>query len=313
VVATHWARIGGVILAAGSLGAILSVNFTQLLLARLVQGVGVASVLLALLRILVAAKGSGDVAGWMSRFQSAQLMGILVGPLVGGVVAGAFGLRSTYWLLGIAGLVVACVPGLGLEPLVDPETARPEVKPRKRFHLPPGVRTALLMEFSVFVARAGGQLTLLPLLAVDDLGLSPAMVGIALATSGVAHLSTMPLARRTTTRLDRRLGCALALVGMGVGLFLHSTVTNFVGLLAVSTVVGIASSLAFLLPAVMVSDAPKEGQSVALGLYRACGSLGSVLSPWVMGLLVEIRDVRFAFMICALVLVALGSLFAVLR
>jgi MFS family permease len=63
----------------------------------------------------------------------------------------------------------------------------------------------------------------------------------------------------------------------------------------------------------MVSDAPKEGQSVALGLYRACGSLGSVLSPWVMGLLVEIRDVRFAFIICALVLVTLGSLFAVLR
>lgn len=300
-------RIGGFSLALAAIGGALAGSFAQLLVWRMVQGLGVATILLALMRVLVAKSRDLDTAQSVSSYQSWQLIGVLSGPLIGGFVADAAGLQSPYWILAVAGGIVA----FGSRPLNVLREATPDLSrhTQKSPLFVRGIGTALVMEFFVFVARAGAQLTAIPLLAVGTLGLSPAQVGIALGVSGASHLLSMPLARRVSVRVPRMYSCVLAVAGMGIAVAAHAYVSSFVHLLIASVALGAMSSLGFMLPAVIVSElAPVGRESRALGLYRASGSLGSVVGPALIALLLTYQEPAATLGFCGLLLVGAAPL-----
>jgi len=127
---------------------------------------------------------------------------------------------------------------------------------------------------------AGVYDTLVPLFGRDALGLSTVGIGVVLAVALAGELVVMYPAGAMADRIGRRPVLLPSLVAMAVltaALGLAGSVAAYVALLAVF---GVATGVAGVAPAAMLSDVVPEGSTgTAIGLFRFCGDLGFILGP----------------------------------
>lgn len=111
--------------------------------------------------------------------QGALLTGVAVGPAVGGLVAEFLGLRAPFFLVGITAVGAAVYSYFRLaEPsiLVEDDHGEPEA-PNWSFLRQPAYLSLCVISLALFATRAGARVTLAPLIAYDELGLSEGEIG----------------------------------------------------------------------------------------------------------------------------------------
>ena len=107
--AGHWSErfgrrklliLGPLITAAGSFGFAVATSFPQLLVWRVLQGVGSAVLTTAAMVALADLSAPGNRGRIMSLYQGSLLLGAGAGPALGGVIAGAWGFRAPFFMFG---------------------------------------------------------------------------------------------------------------------------------------------------------------------------------------------------------------------
>lgn len=279
--------LGCVIMVFFSAGAALAPNYGILLLCRLGQGVGMSAALLGSLGFMFSSS-SGEVGSDIAGFQGAQLLGLLVGPFVGGLVAEAAGLRFPFWLNALFAFVSVAL----LVPVV-----RKSGTSRRRLQQTSGrwtqftqlvrlarFRVLLGIEMLLFVVRIGVQLTLLPLFASQVAGLSESEIGQVLALAAASHLLVVRLAGRVVEHFPDRYVAATGLAAMGIVVGMHRYADSFADLAVLSLVLGLVGAVAYIVPPVMAGRIGRAGtEGLVVGVYRTAGSSGSVLGPLLVG------------------------------
>jgi MFS family permease len=91
-------QIGLAILGGSTLLFILASQFTDLLILRTLQGVGVALDLPAVLAIMTVSTKQVTRGGSMGIFTSARMAGFAIGPLIGGYLYDTFGFNSAFYV-----------------------------------------------------------------------------------------------------------------------------------------------------------------------------------------------------------------------
>lgn len=304
---------GPLITAIGMIGSGLAPTIWALLAWRFVAGAGSALYMTGAQIYLIDIAGEDQRARYIATNQGALLLGVSVGPAVGGLLADTYGLRVPFIVVGIGALLTAFYSFFRL-----PETLRPDAErepmsaaatsqARRSFVTSRQFVAVGVVSFAIFSIRSGVRQTLVPLAGVDQLGLDTGDLGLIFTALGVVGLFLIGPAGWAADRLGRKPAIVptgyLAAAGVAVTALSPNIEWFLAGLLLSAIGTGVSGPA----PAAFVADiAPPELRGSAMGMYRTAGDFGVVLAPVASGALADSTSIRIAMLVnAAMVTVAI--------
>ncbi|MCP4249840.1 MAG: MFS transporter, partial [bacterium] len=118
----------------------------------------------------------------------------------------------------------------------------------------PAFVALMFVSISVFFMRSGARLTLLPLYAGEELGLSEARIGLVLAVGAMMTLAVVNVGGWLLDRVGRVPVLILGLLATGAAIAAHGAVTTLPGLLVVSVGFGLAAGIMGTAPPTLAGD-----------------------------------------------------------
>jgi MFS transporter, DHA1 family, multidrug resistance protein len=258
-----------------------------------------------------------QVTGGLGKVQSARVLGLAAGPLLGGLLADALGYRA------------ACVAsaGLGAVALIVVVALVRDGRPRRVVSHPAGRRdrsvravlgsSAFLSVLSVVLTTRLVERTFDPVLPLlisyreAAGGLGVATVTALITSAGLfAAAASSALAGRVVARLDRDRTLRGALVVVLLGLLAMTVVTPWPALLAIRVLIGAALGLTLTLGyATTADETPRERYGLALSVLGTGSSYGATIGLMGAGALAMV-SLPLVFLVDGLLVgaVALGHL-----
>jgi DHA1 family multidrug resistance protein-like MFS transporter len=307
--------VGLVILALGTFVAAATRSVPILLVCLLVQGAG-SSAFITTALAAVADLGTPETRlRDMSAYQGATLIGISIGPGLGGLAAAAWGYGGPFLLQGIMALLAIAV--LISAPLPLARASKPPGASAPSSAAPPLVATLVglaVITYGVFFARVASNWVLLPLIAKTSLGMSLTTIGLMLTAGAIANLATLPLTGIAARRFGRNAIIYLANAATVGALLLlagaHSAPLLWVTALLLGGTSGLAAPT---LSAIAADAAPPGRLGAAMGLMRTMTDLAIVTGPIAVGLVADALGLgyRGGLGAASLVLAATTLVFAI--
>jgi len=239
----------------------------------------------------------------LSLYQGSLLLGVSVGPAVGGLTAELLGLRAPFVVVGVLAAVCA-VWALREMPETHPTPSVPSAAASSGGA--PGASTAAslrmlftnagftlvsLVTFSIFFTRTGSRQTVVALLGNEEFGLSAGALGGVFAMMAVVNLVMIGPAGAWSDRFGRKrvIVPSTLLAAAALGLF---AVTGSLALFLTSAVLlALGTGLAGPAPAAYAADViPAEARGLGMGLYRTYSDVGFVVGPPLLGSIADATD-----------------------
>jgi MFS family permease len=308
--------VGAVIVGISSVGAGAAPNFPALVILRGAGGIGSAFFLGGLTAHIIGTISAEQRGRAMSVFQATIGIGLLLGPLAGGLLAAAAGLRAPLFLYGAICIVAAPVvvrvmssahtpsSALADAPVLDdpvPAPAAPAWERLKPLFGDSAYRAALIGSAAGFYVSGGIQ-TLIPGFWEDVLHRSTGSVGLPFTVLALTSLAVVWHAGSLSDRRGRKFALVPALAATGILAAVMGSVTSALALLVFIALLGVASGYARPGPTSIVADvASPEQRAVAVAGYRTAADVGALVGPIVVGVVAQYLGYGPAF-------IAVGSL-----
>ena len=316
--------LGPLLNAAGALGLAFSGSFVELLIWRVVQGAGSAVVTTAAM-IAVADISSRENRGRvMSMYQGSLLLGAGAGPAFGGIMADAYGVRAPFLAFAVL-TILAAIWALLRIPETRPDAAPQEASKPGVAALPePTLRQVMgdmlrnrnfilisAVTLGIFFTRSGGQMTLLPLLGHNVLGMSESQIGLAFTLIAGCNFVALYFAGTLADRLGRKAVIVPSGLLTALSIVLFMVTGSVEAFFRNAFLLGVGTGLGGPAPAAYATDiVPRARMGPAMGLYRSISDLGLVIGPVLLGAIVDISGYNLAFGVNALILIVTTAAFA---
>lgn len=313
--------LGGAITIAGTIGCALAPSYEVFLVARFVAGAGAAFVLTAGQIVLADIASPHNRGRVMATYQGVFLFSVGAGAFPGGWLADRFGLASPFWANAVLATVVTLLAFVyvpetrGLRKDAGGRTtAVPSLSFRAQLQLisqVPGFAQICLTSFAAFFARTGGLFNVVPLIAEDDIGLSPDQIGLGIGMISIMGLVLVYPSGALVDRFGRKSVIVPSTLLTGVAILGFGVAGSFVGFIACSLIWSAASGISGAAPAAYAADiAPPGLVAPSMGLYRALADAGYVAGPLLLGVISDIQSPVAALITTAALLVTSAALFA---
>ncbi len=304
--------LGAALFAAGNLAAGLAADIWLLIFCRLVAGAG-SSMFLTVGHVIVADLSTPENRGrYMSYLELSFLIGISLGPVIGGFMAELFGYQSPFFLVAALSTIGSLWALLRI-PETRPVTAQhgsagSRVRLSELVH-PPLLGLAVVA-LTTFLTRAGARLGLIPLIGAA-VGLSPGQIGLVYTGTIVVEAGLMPIAGTMADRLNRRIVLVISLLIHAVGPVVLIVQQNPLGFIVASLVLGLGTALGGpSLPSYAADVAPRGGgPGLTMGLYRTYGDIGFLIGGPLLGWIADQSDFSGALASNAALLVLATAVF----
>ncbi|MBN2186387.1 MAG: MFS transporter [Dehalococcoidia bacterium] len=328
--AQRWGRrplliIGPALVAISALSCGLATDYWQLVVFRLLQGVGSALFSVAAIIAIGEISPPANRGQFMSLFWGAFLVGLSFGPTLGGFAGEYLGYRAPFFCFaGLASLATLW----GYLRIPETKNMRSTGTAKTSSNSPAKIASAktspplylnlnfiLICTVTLFTlfTVSGTQITLIPILGYERLGLTESQVGLTLTVIAIMQLALVFLVGRLSDKLGRK---ALIVPGsivtiLGLLMFTHSASYRFFLLSAL--VLGIGIGFGGVIPTAYAADvAPPENYEHTMALYRTMSDLGFVIGPILLGRLKDTSGLDFPFFLSAGLLFGAMILFATL-
>ena len=312
---------GPLVTAVGMVGSGFAGGIGDLLAWRFLAGAGSAMYMTGAIVYLTDISTAETRARFIGTNQAALLVGVSIGPAVGGLLADAFGLRVPFHVVGVAALIAGVYAYLRI-----PETLTPEIRKQNQVEQArsgerrvwlsllrsPNFAAVSVVTFGIFFTRAASRQTLVPLLGTARLGLSAGTLGgIFSAMAMIQVVLVLPAAT-----LADRFGRKAAIVPSGIvvmaGLMLYGQSETLSIFLLASLLLALGTSVAGPAPAAFAADiAPPSARGLTMGLHRTMGDVGFVTGPPLLGWLADHTSFGWGFTANAILMGASALIFAV--
>ena len=228
-----------------------------------------------------------DVRGRVSSlFGGMSRLGFLIGPLLGGFIAGRWGFEAAFIVTGVT-------TALGIVPLMvapDDQGDRPNHEKSQPSSLLTVIRehkrslvTAGVVQLGVIAVRSGRQ-AVLPFLGVA-VGLDVSEVGLLIAIGVASELLLVPVAGLLMDRFGRLAAVVPSLSLFGVGLLLAAAASTATALIGAGVVMGLGNGLGAGTMLTIGSDlAPQRDPSRFLSVLGTTRDTGRVFGPLLVGM-----------------------------
>ena len=251
--------------------------------------------------------------GWLS-FGAAA--GTSVGPMLGGVLVAHFDYQAAFWVVlafSSGGLIL-----LGLQNTKDPDSTVSsysliqDARQARAMTRDPQVMMILIFTFGIIFA-ASLRSSFLPLLLRAE-GLSEFSVGVLISAFAITATSIRLVFGRLLVIFDRNKLLAVSMLAIIVAVGLLPSMFSTAGFAILISIFGLGFGITQPLSMVMIADLANPKQSgLFMGLRFTALMLASLLSPIVLGLIIETFGLRPAFYAAALVVVLVGSYMFIFR
>ncbi len=312
--------LGGIVSGLGNLWCALAGTFTEFMLARFVAGIGAGIVLTVGAVILADISTPARRGRMMSLYQGAFLFAVGIGPLPGGLLAEAFGLRMPFVFYAIAGLIAGIIVWFAIPETRDRSTNRrtdqsePELPFRQQMRLlmrKRGFMLISLVGFTQAVVRTGGLFSIVPVLAADQIGLSTDRIGFGLALGILVGLLVAYPGGIVADKYGRKAVIVPATVLVGISMASFCIAQSFAWFVASCLAWGAAASFSSAAPQAYAADtAPAGMNAAAISGFRMLSDVGYVVGPIGLGLMVDWRGAQQSLLFAAAMIIATGLLFA---
>jgi MFS family permease len=296
---------GLVVVAASSLATAFAQTYVQLLVLRGLGGIGSTMFTVSAMALLVRLAPPHMRGRVTSAYASAFLIGGMIGPVLGGALAG-FGLRTPFVVYAVALVLAATLVGVRLDGtrLRPAKTGGPTAPPmRVRDALGHRAYVAALGSgFANGWCNFGVRVAVLPQLAVavhDDTWVA----GVALALAAAGTAATLQVSGRLADSLGRRPLVVGGLLVTAVSLGPLGLSSSLAVLLALSVLSGVGAGLVNPGQQASVADVIGSGRSggTVLSTFQMSQDAGAILGPVLVGLVADAAGFGWAFATTALV------------
>lgn len=306
--------IGLLIIVGSSLMAGFAANYTVLLVARILEGIGSAFYTTMSTSYLAKSTTIERRGRYMGIYVAALLLGQVSGPGIGGVVAGVWGLYAPFFFYAL----VAAIGFVLLRAFIQKDEV---VSPRK---VEKGVlradikavlanRSFLLVNLgtlAAFFARGGVISTLFPLLVRRNFGYDETMIGMVLTGVAVMSMMTMLPSGLIADKYGRKLPFTTSLLLGGVAVLFIPLAGNLMGLVLAMLFFGLSLGLSGPMAAWAADLSDPKRMGTAMGVYRSIGDAGFLLGPVILTAVADAINPDFIsflpFLVCCLWLVVSG-------
>ncbi len=276
----------------------------QLLILRFFQG-SLSGFVAPSLALMASCTPREKTAQALGTLQSALVSGMIVGPLLGGLLAHFMGYRPIFFWTGFFCLTAAII----VIRFVKEDFVRQEKERRSslREHFgyvfrSPELRIMLflltLVQFSIMIVA--------PFLSlyVEFLKVSPEyiglMTGIVFGITGVANASTAPLWGKRADRVGYRKILRISLTGITLFIFPQALVTNVYQLLILRAGLGVfASGVIPTINTIVQRSTAEKDRGGIYGIFQSGLLVGNMLGPLIGGFLAASLGLRQIFLITA--------------
>ncbi|CAL8898384.1 MFS transporter [Kocuria varians] len=291
--------IGLIVVALSSAATAFAQSYWQLLLFRGLGGIGSTMFTVSAMGLIVRLSPRtmrGRVSGY---YATAFLLGGILGPVLGGALAG-LGMHAPFLIYAGALFVAVLVVWVRLkdETLGSKGAGAAQPAMRVREALDVGAyRAALASSFSTGWTAMGVRVALVPLLATQIVGDGPAVAGLALALFAVGNASALTVTGRLTDRMGRKplvltglVLCGLATIGVGLS-------TTVIAFSVLSLLAGVGSGTLNPGQQAAVADVigPDRAGGKVLSRYQMCADAGQIAGPVLAGALADSAGFGWAF------------------
>ena len=313
--------IGGLTTVVGTAICAVSPTYEVFLFARFIAGAGAAFVLTGGQIVLADIASPHNRGRVMSIYQGVFLFSVGAGAWPGGWLADRFGLSTPFW----ANAVLAGVVTL-LAWFFVPETRDVRNVSAKRTKAPapipfgaqarllaatPGFLLISIVSFAAFFARTGGLFNVIPLLAEEDIGLSPDQIGMGIGMISIVGLVLVYPSGALVDRFGRKAVIVPSMLCSGIAILGYGIADSFTAFLISSAFWSAASGISGAAPAAYAADIAPPGMTApALGIYRALADFGYVAGPLMLGVISDVLSPESALLFTAIMLATSGTLFA---
>lgn len=286
----------------------ISTNVYQLLVFRVLQGCfsGFAAAAITMVGASTPALYLGSALGWL---QTAQVIGAMIGPMVGGILADAFSYRHVFFIASFLGAIATLLAYFLLaEPAIQKETSpKPSLSPLAG--LDSTTRQAILAMLLVLFGGQFGGRCVEPVLSLYVMNLEPQATAIATQTgilftaAAAGQLLAINLFLKRIPRWGHKKTLLLTLLGASVFYFPHALVTRAWQLLGLRLAVG--TFLGAVLPASNAFIgllAPPERKGAIYGLTTSATFMGSFLGVLGSGIISALLGIRAVFITTGILL-----------
>ena len=314
----HTFLIGALLATAGLVGTGLAQSYYEVVLWRVVAGVGYGLCFVACQSYVFDRTTRAGRAGGISMFVGGIMTADICGPAIGGIMADRIGFSWTFLLGG----AVALIAGVLVYRLMEPP--RPKPMPARRASLAAGLgaiatnwRFWFLLLFAAVPAKLilTGFLFYQAPLYLTELGSSQSEIGRFIMTYGIAALALTSFFSYWADRMQAHgllivAGGILAGLGMLPSLFGESPGRVLLAIIALG--VGQAMSIPALF-AVVTRVAHHEieavGQASVLGVFRLVERLGAAAGPFAMAFLLGVASNATAMALAGVFVVLTAVIF----
>ncbi len=320
---------GPLITAVGMVGSGLAPSIWALLGWRLVAGAGSALYMTGAQIYLIDIAAPAQRGRYLATNQGALLVGVSAGPALGGLVAGWYGLRAPFLVVGAAAVATAVYgwyrlpetrvpedrvaaedrlqasgPGSALDPKLESEPVDDLIPPAanadsgsqlpRRFFSSRPFLAVGLFSMAIFSVR-GSRQALIPLYASDHFGLETAAIGLVFAAIGVVGLILIAPAGWSTDRFGpKTIIVPAGLIG-AIGVVATALAPSIGWFVAALLFTAIGTGISGPAPVAFVAEiTPDQHRGSAMGVYRTMGDFGIVLSPPLTGALADVTSIPVA-------------------
>ncbi|MFE7632002.1 MFS transporter [Kocuria sp. NPDC057446] len=291
--------IGVLIVALSSAATAFAQTYWQLLLFRGLGGIGSVMFTISAMGLIVRLappRMRGRVSGY---YASAFLVGGVLGPVVGGLLAG-LGMQAPFLIYAVSLLVAVAVVHFRLKDEVlgaGGDRRHQPVMTVAEARRVGAYRSALVSSFANGWTAHGIRVALVPLFAVAVLGAGPAVAGLALAVYAAGNAMTLPITGRLTDRFGRRPLVLSGLVLNGVATMGLGLVQDVPWFVVLSLVAGMGSGTLNPGQQATVADVigPDRAGGPVLARFQMSADAGQILGPVVAGALADAAGFGWAF------------------
>lgn len=282
--------IGCAMVAVCTIGLVVVQDFTALIVLRLLSGVGTALWALSRHAYITEAIPIAQRGQAISTFGGINRIGVFGGPLIGGVVAGAFGLRVSFAVAAALASVALVMAILLIKPVPKVHDAD-ALTVRRRWMLVRHTLRAAWRDFTAAsVAQTFGQMIragrhlIIPLFAANELGLDVAQIGLIMSVSAIVDVSMFVPAGFLMDRFGRKVASVPSFAVMAIGVGLIPFATDFTTLMLAGVVIGLGNGLGSGAMMTLGADmAPAGATGEFLGIWRLIGDTGGAAGPLLVG------------------------------
>lgn len=298
-------------LAGGS--CFIAPNFSTLILLRLIQGIGLASLNtlnVTVISDLYQAETRSTALGYNA---SVQNIGRIIFPILGG------GLALIGWaypfLLSLIAIPIALLVHFVLNPPepINPQPFSQYLSNAGRVLKDPQLITIFIAGMLNFIIIYGPYLTFYPFLLDYRFTSSPLLIGIIMTGMPIAAFLVSSQIGKITSRKHQQQLIILAFMIYTIALGVVPFISIDVFLILPTMLIGIGNGINFpLLPTLIAGCTPEDYRGICMSVNGMSYRIGQTIGPLIMGIVLAAGGIDFIFIIGALITIctSLGGVIA---